>query len=94
MGRKFRSRSDRELSALAVATVKREAMIERAGNADGEAQSHGGCDDKVGEHLDGVLYSEDHGGTLTQNEEDDRPGTERQLRTKQRRLRSPYRKVG
>ena len=61
-------------SAVARLAIEREAMLEGASGADGEAEAHGGCDDKVGEDLDGMLDSEDHGGTLTQYEEDDRPG--------------------
>jgi len=47
-------------------------MLHSAGDANGEAETHGGGDDEVGEDLHGMLNGIEHVDTLTQNEEDDR----------------------
>jgi hypothetical protein len=69
-------------------------MLEGAGDANGEAEAHRGGNDEVREDLDGMLNSIEHGTPLHGTRRTTWPGATWLLRSKQRRLRSHWSKVG
>lgn len=49
-------------------------LVECARDTNRETETHRRGNDEIGEHMDGMLDGEDHGSTLTRNNEDDRTG--------------------
>lgn len=49
-------------------------LMKNARDTDRETEAHCRGDNEISKHMDGMLDGEDHGSTLTRNNEDDRTG--------------------